>query len=300
MSTRIGIVGMPNAGKSSLFNALTKAGAEAANYPFTTIEPNVAVVPVRDERMEDVARTVGASSIVWDTIDFHDIAGLVAGAHEGLTLLNMSTVAPDGITALAERLAAHGVRVVDAPVSGGPVRAADGTLTIMASGADADIDGVSDVLNALGGQVFRTGPLGTGQVAKLCNNMLAATIMIANAEALTLAAKAGLDPAQVRDIVLASSGGSTVLDTWVPRNLLRDVYEPGFALRLMHKDAGLARDLARRVGVPMPLANLAHELYGFCMQGPGADRDYSFVSTLFQDAADITVATGRPRHDPTA
>jgi len=88
MSTRIGIVGMPNAGKSSLFNALTKAGAEAANYPFTTIEPNVAVVPVRDERMEEVARTVGASEIVWDTVDFHDIAGLVAGAHQGEGLGN--------------------------------------------------------------------------------------------------------------------------------------------------------------------------------------------------------------------
>jgi GTP-binding protein YchF len=79
---------MPNAGKSSLFNALTKAGAEAANYPFTTIEPNVAVVPVRDARLEEVARTVGASEIVWDTIDFHDIAGLVAGAHQGEGLGN--------------------------------------------------------------------------------------------------------------------------------------------------------------------------------------------------------------------
>jgi GTP-binding protein YchF len=79
---------MPNAGKSSLFNALTKAGAEAANYPFTTIEPNVAVVPVRDERMEKVAETVGASEIVWDTVDFHDIAGLVAGAHQGEGLGN--------------------------------------------------------------------------------------------------------------------------------------------------------------------------------------------------------------------
>jgi ribosome-binding ATPase len=79
---------MPNAGKSSLFNALTKAGAEAANYPFTTIEPNVAVVPVRDERMEQVASTVGASEIVWDTVDFHDIAGLVAGAHQGEGLGN--------------------------------------------------------------------------------------------------------------------------------------------------------------------------------------------------------------------
>ncbi|HWX44523.1 MAG TPA: redox-regulated ATPase YchF [Solirubrobacteraceae bacterium] len=88
MSTRIGIVGMPNAGKSSLFNALTKAGAEAANYPFTTIEPNVAVVPVVDPRLDQVAATVGASEIVYDTIDFHDIAGLVAGAHQGEGLGN--------------------------------------------------------------------------------------------------------------------------------------------------------------------------------------------------------------------
>ena len=186
--------------------------------------------------------------------------------------------------------------MVDAPVSGGPARAADGTLTIMASGADADLDRVRDVLDTLGEKVFKTGPLGTGQTAKLCNNLLTATIMVANAEVLTLAAKAGLDPAQVREIVLASSGGSTVLDTWVPRNLLKDVYEPGFALKLMYKDAGLGRDLARQAGAPMPLANLAHELYAFCIEGPGADRDYSYVSTLFQDAANITIATSEPRH----
>jgi ribosome-binding ATPase len=85
---KVGIVGMPNAGKSSLFNALSKAGAEAANYPFTTIEPNVAVVPVRDERLDQVAETLGASNIVPDTIQVHDIAGLVAGAHKGEGLGN--------------------------------------------------------------------------------------------------------------------------------------------------------------------------------------------------------------------
>ena len=88
MSMRIGIVGLPNAGKSSLFNALTRAGAEAANYPFTTIEPNVAVVGVVDERLAAVAETVGASELVYDTVDFHDIAGLVAGAHRGEGLGN--------------------------------------------------------------------------------------------------------------------------------------------------------------------------------------------------------------------
>jgi ribosome-binding ATPase len=85
---RIGIVGLPNAGKSSLFNALTRAGAEAANYPFTTLEPNVAVVPVPDERLEKVAATLGSKPITYETIAFHDIAGLVRGAHEGEGLGN--------------------------------------------------------------------------------------------------------------------------------------------------------------------------------------------------------------------
>jgi GTP-binding protein YchF len=85
---RIGIVGMPNAGKSSLFNALTRAGAEAANYPFTTLEPNVAVVPVPDDRLDTLAATLKATPTVYETIAFHDIAGLVRGAHKGEGLGN--------------------------------------------------------------------------------------------------------------------------------------------------------------------------------------------------------------------
>jgi GTP-binding protein YchF len=88
MPMKVGIVGMPNAGKSSLFTALTGVAAEAANYPFTTIEPNVAIVPVIDERLDAVAATVRASNLVHDTIAFHDIAGLVAGAHKGEGLGN--------------------------------------------------------------------------------------------------------------------------------------------------------------------------------------------------------------------
>jgi len=85
---KVGIVGLPNAGKSSLFNALTRAGAEAGNYPFTTVEPNVAIVPVPDERLDQVAATVGARPVVHETIAFHDIAGLVRGAHSGEGLGN--------------------------------------------------------------------------------------------------------------------------------------------------------------------------------------------------------------------
>jgi GTP-binding protein YchF len=99
---------MPNAGKSSLFNALTRAGAEAANYPFTTIEPNVAVVPVRDQRLEAVASTIGASELVWDTIDFHDIAGLVAGAHKGEGLGNRFLANIRATDAIVHVVRAHG------------------------------------------------------------------------------------------------------------------------------------------------------------------------------------------------
>jgi ribosome-binding ATPase len=105
---RVGIVGLPNAGKSSLFNALTKAGAEAANYPFTTIEPNVAVVPVRDERLERVAETIASSEVVFDTVDFHDIAGLVAGAHKGEGLGNRFLANIRETDAILHVVRAHG------------------------------------------------------------------------------------------------------------------------------------------------------------------------------------------------
>ncbi|MEA2275970.1 MAG: ribosome-binding ATPase [Solirubrobacteraceae bacterium] len=104
---KVGIVGLPNAGKSSLFNALTRAGAEAANYPFTTIQPNVAVVPVVDERLDRVAATIGASNVVHDTVDFHDIAGLVRGAHEGEGLGNQFLANIREVDAIVHVVRAH-------------------------------------------------------------------------------------------------------------------------------------------------------------------------------------------------
>ncbi|HEX4804448.1 MAG TPA: redox-regulated ATPase YchF [Conexibacter sp.] len=105
---KVGIVGMPNAGKSSLFNALTRAGAEAANYPFTTIEPNVAIVPVADERLERLAEVLRASEVVHDTIAFHDIAGLVRGASEGEGLGNKFLANIRETDAIVHVVRAHG------------------------------------------------------------------------------------------------------------------------------------------------------------------------------------------------
>src|ERR1700747_2751741 len=118
-----GIVGMPNAGKSSLFTALTGVAAEAANYPFTTIEPNLAVVPVSDRRLDAVAQIVGASQIVPDTITFHDIAGLVAGAHKGEGLGNRFLANIRETDAIVHVVRAHGdERVVHPQGSGDPLR----------------------------------------------------------------------------------------------------------------------------------------------------------------------------------
>ena len=105
---KVGIVGLPNAGKSSLFNALTRAGAQAANYPFTTVAPNVAIVPVADERLDRVAETVAAAPTVYETVEFHDIAGLVRGAHQGEGLGNRFLANIRETDALVHVVRSHG------------------------------------------------------------------------------------------------------------------------------------------------------------------------------------------------
>ena len=105
---KIGIVGMPNAGKSTLFNALTAAGAETGDYPFTTVEPNVAVVEVPDERLDKVAETLRASRTLYETIDFHDIAGLVKGASQGEGLGNKFLASIRETVAICHVIRAHG------------------------------------------------------------------------------------------------------------------------------------------------------------------------------------------------
>ena len=115
MPMKIGIVGMPNAGKSTLFNALTAAGAETGDYPFTTVEPNVAVVGVPDERLERVAETLGSSEVVHETIEFHDIAGLVKGASQGEGLGNQFLASIRETDAICHVIRAHGAGSVAHP-----------------------------------------------------------------------------------------------------------------------------------------------------------------------------------------
>jgi GTP-binding protein YchF len=144
---KIGIVGLPNAGKSTLFNALTAAGAETGDYPFTTVDPNVAVVPVPDERLAQVASVVGSSEAVPETIEFHDIAGLVRGASEGEGLGNRFLASIRETDAICHVVRAHGAGQVAHPEGGvDPVRDAE---LVEAELLAADLDGAERRLEKL-------------------------------------------------------------------------------------------------------------------------------------------------------
>lgn len=200
------------------------------------------------------------------------------GAHPvlrpGKTLVMASTVDPDYVAGLSLRLGATGAALVDAPVSGGPRRAADGTMTVMVAGATPALATCAPIFGAIAGRVFHIGTTpGDAAKFKIVNNLLAAANLAAGAEALALAAKAGLDPRLVVDVINASSGGSWIFADRMPRALAND-YAPRAAARILAKDAGLAAAFARRHGVQAPFADAALAAFEAAVaDGLGEDDD---------------------------
>ncbi len=206
--------------------------------------------------------------------------GLAAGVRAGTTVVVMSTVSPDTPLELDRRLAPHGVGVVDAPVSGGPEAAATGELAIMVGGADEDVAAVRPVLTALGSHVVHVGPTGHGELAKLVNNLVGAAIAVATAEGLALAARTGLDLERTREALVGGSGGSWILEHWLPGTAFRGDYRRRFGIDLMCKDLGLITDLATRLGVDTPSLGLARTAFDEARrEGHGGD-DFSIVVHL--------------------
>jgi L-threonate 2-dehydrogenase len=188
---------------------------------------------------------------------------------DGIVMVG-STIAPGDVEAFASRLAAD---LVDAPVSGGPARAADGTMTMMIAGRTAALDRLAPVLAAIAGKVFRAGSR-PGEAAKLkvINNLLAAVNLAAGAEAMALAAKAGLDAKLVRDVVNASSGGSWIFADRMARALEGD-YAARAATRILAKDAGLAVDLAAHCGAPATFALAARDAFAQAVAAGFGEQD---------------------------
>ena len=176
-------------------------------------------------------------------------------------LVDMSSSDPIGTRKLGEEFIAAGYEFVDAPVSGGVKRAADGTLAIMVGGNVATIDRIGALLAAMGSSIFRTGALGSGHAMKALNNYVSSAGLIAAIEALRIGRKFGLDPTLMTDILNASSGKNNTTELKLKQFIISETFADGFPLRLMAKDVRTADDMAHGLGIPTPLADLCAQIW---------------------------------------
>ncbi len=202
--------------------------------------------------------------------------GLAGRLGPGALVVDMSSSEPIGTRELGAELAAHDIVLIDAPVSGGVPGAEAGTLTIMIGGENEDAIGrATPVLEAMGGNLFRTGPLGSGHAMKALNNYVAAAGFTAAAEAMLVGGKFGLDPATMIDIINVSTGRNFNTEHPIKDHVLPGTFATGFGLPLMTKDVGIAGDLAEQIGVDAPVATLIRKLWRDALAAEGADQDFT-------------------------
>jgi len=202
--------------------------------------------------------------------------GIAAALKPGAVVLDMSSAAPVGTQQLAADLAPAGIRVVDAPVSGGIARAETGTLSLMVGGRDEDAFAlVRPLLETLGERIFRTGPIGSGHAMKALNNFLGGAAYVAAAEALAIGKEFGLDPAVMLDVVNTSTGRSFTSEVVFTGDVITGRYGTGFALGLLAKDVGIAAGLAESVGISAPALDLVRRRWAEAAAGLGFAADHS-------------------------
>ena len=207
--------------------------------------------------------------------------GVAGGARAGTLVIDMSTISPVASRRFSQRLHERGLHFVDAPVSGGPARAAAGTLTIMVGAGDDDFARAEPVLRAMG-TPHHLGAVGMGETVKLVNQIIIANVMIANAEGLVFARRAGADLARVRDVLASATASNYLLEQWLPKTWLAGHFDGGFALDLLRKDLAAALDAARADDYPMPATALAYQIYTTrSAMGDGA-LDYSAVAKSYE------------------
>jgi len=294
--TSIGFVGIGNMGLPMLAN-LRKAGhpVQAFDVRRGAIEQAVKLGATAAGSAAEAAGEVEVLiSMLPDSPEVEAAylgpKGILEGASKGLTCVDMSTIDPATTRRVGERLAAVGVSLIDAPVSGGVPRAVEGTLTIMVGGEPAVVELLRPILGLMGANVIHVGPLGAGEVAKICNNLLAGVSMIAVAEAFTIGARSGVDPKILHQVIRASSGNCWAVEHncpvpgLVPKAASNHNFAPGFMTDLMAKDLALARSAARHVGASCFTGALAHELYGLASQHGLGRKDFSAVIQLLSAA----------------
>ncbi len=256
-------------------DALVKAGARAAAS---------AKEAVGDA--EWVITMLPAAAHVRAVLNAED--GVFAGIQKGVTIIDSSTIDPASVREFAALAAARGNGFVDAPVSGGTGGAAAGTLTFMVGGSAAQYEAVKPVLSGMGKNIVHCGDTGTGQVAKICNNLVLGVTMAGVAEAMSLGEALGIDPKVLGGIINTSTGRCWSSDTYNPYPGVIETapssrgYTGGFGVDLMLKDLGLATDAAKATHQPAFLGALAQQLYQSLSSGGDGKLDFSAVIKLYR------------------
>ncbi|MBP7242333.1 3-hydroxyisobutyrate dehydrogenase [Amaricoccus sp.] len=276
---KVGFIGLGNMGAPMARN-LAAAGHEVTGFDVTgaAIEGGaVAATAAEAAAGRDAVVTMLPNGAILRAV----YAEIVPAARKGAVLVDCSTVDVASARAAAAEAEAAGLRAVDAPVSGGTGGAAAGTLTFMAGGSEAAFALASPLFEVMGARTVHCGGSGSGQSAKICNNMILGVSMIAVCEAFALADKLGLDRQAMFDVVSTSSGSCWSMNTYCPapgvgpKSPADDGYRPGFAAELMLKDLGLSQQAAEEVDAPTPMGARAAELYGAFVASGGKGTDFS-------------------------
>jgi L-threonate 2-dehydrogenase len=205
-------------------------------------------------------------------------AGAVAALRPGCIVIVSTTVSPAFAEALGQRLAAAGLRMIDAPVSGGAAKAATGEMSVMGSGADDAFADCADVFDAIATKVYRLGDRpGPGSTVKMVNQLLAGVHIAAAAEAMALGLRAGADPETLYEVICASAGGSWMFQNRVP-HILKGDYTPLSAVNIFVKDLGIVLDYAKKSVFPLPLSAAAHQMFlQAAAAGHGGEDDAAVI-----------------------
>jgi 2-hydroxy-3-oxopropionate reductase len=214
--------------------------------------------------------------------------GVLEGAKKGLVLIDMSSIAPLASQEVEKACAEKGVRMLDAPVSGGEPKAIDGSLAIMVGGEKALFEEMKDILLVMGASAVHCGPIGAGNTTKLANQVIVALNIAAVAEAFTLVRKAGVDPHLVFDAIKGGLAGSTVMNAKAPM-MMDSNFKPGFKIDLHIKDLANAMDTAHSVGSPLPLtASVREMMETLHADGFGGD-DHSALARFYAKVSGTTI-----------
>lgn len=296
---QLGFIGIGVMGRPMVLNLL-KAGHQVTIFARHPDKPEVQEVIKAGAKLAPSPRAVAIASdivitMVPNSAQVEEVVtapqGILEGARKGLIIVDMSTIAPDTSRKLARLAAEKGTRFLDAPVSGGSQGAINGTLTIMVGGDKEAFDRARPALEGMGKKenIFHVGPSGAGEVIKLVNNMLAGIIAAGIAESFVLGVKAGADVETMAKIVGVSTGGSWQLTNQFPARAFNGSFQPGFMTDLLHKDLGLALDLAAENETPVALTSLARQLYEMARaEGYGRD-DYTSVMKVLEQVAKVEV-----------